>query len=121
MGVFESNFDFFFRSISIITFFKLLSLFAFIRIITMSEEFNKAAADVEDLKEKPNNDELGKLYGLYKQVTCGDNDTACPGMLDFTGKAKWNAWNANKGKSKEECETAYIELVNELIGKYGLK
>ncbi len=29
----------------------------------------------------------------------GDCDTAKPGMLDFTGKAKWEAWNGVKGKT----------------------
>lgn len=27
--------------------------------------------------------------------------TERPGMLDFTGKAKWDAWNAKKGNTVE--------------------
>lgn len=30
-----------------------------------------------------------KIYGLYKQATEGDVSTSRPGMLDFTGRAKW--------------------------------
>lgn len=37
-----------------------------------------------------------------------------PGAFDFKGKAKWDAWNAIKGKSQEEAEKEYIALVNEL-------
>jgi len=46
----------------------------------------------------------------------GDCNTDKPGMLDFKGKAKWEAWNARKGTSKEDAQKAYIELVNELLG-----
>ncbi|XP_009325435.1 PREDICTED: acyl-CoA-binding protein [Pygoscelis adeliae] len=43
-----------------------------------------------------------------------------PGMLDFKGKAKWDAWNALKGMSKEDAMKAYIAKVEELKGKYGI-
>lgn len=39
------------------------------------------------------------LYGLYKQVTVGDNNTAKPGIFDLKAKAKWSAWNDRKGIS----------------------
>ena len=41
-------------------------------------------------------------------------------MLDFAGKAKWDAWESVKGTSKQDAETKYITTVNELIKKYGL-
>lgn len=41
---------------------------------------------------------------------------AAPGMLDFTGKAKWNAWNTKKGMSTEDAEKAYIAKVAALKG-----
>ena len=46
------------------------------------------------------NEELQELYGLYKQGSVGDVNTARPGMLDFKGKAKWDGWNAKKGMSQ---------------------
>ncbi|CAM9467960.1 unnamed protein product, partial [Phaeothamnion confervicola] len=48
------------------------------------------------------------LYGLYKQANVGDVNTTRPGMFDVAGKAKWDAWNILKGKSKEEAMEAYI-------------
>lgn len=60
-----------------------------------------------------------EVYALFKQVTVGDNTTDAPGMLDFKGKAKWNAWNGKKGKSKDDAIAAYIALVEELKAKYG--
>lgn len=67
---------------------------------------------------RPNNDELLKLYGLYKQATVGDNTTDKPGIMDFKGKAKWQAWEDQKGVSQEQAEADYIALVDELTAKY---
>ncbi|XP_038150686.1 acyl-CoA-binding protein-like [Cyprinodon tularosa] len=86
----------------------------------MSEAFEKAAEEVKVLKQKPDQGELTALYGLYKQGTVGDVNIDRPGMFDFTGKAKWDAWNAKKGLSKEEAMAAYVELVEKLKEKYGI-
>jgi len=51
----------------------------------------------------------------------GDCNTDRPGMMDFAGKAKWDAWNAIKGKSSSDAEAEYITTVEELKGKYGMK
>ncbi|XP_034042638.1 acyl-CoA-binding protein isoform X2 [Thalassophryne amazonica] len=87
------------------------------------EKFNKAAEEVKVLKQKPTDDEMLQIYSLYKQATVGDVNTARPGMisLDFTGKAKWDAWDKRKGMSKEEAMEKYIELVEEMKQKYGLE
>ncbi|ESP02244.1 hypothetical protein LOTGIDRAFT_205113 [Lottia gigantea] len=87
----------------------------------MSAEFTTAAEEVKNLKEKPADAEMLEIYALYKQATVGDVNTTRPGMLDFTGKAKWDAWEAKKGTSKEDAEKAYIAKVAELKGKYGMK
>jgi acyl-CoA-binding protein len=46
-----------------------------------------------------NNDKL-KIYGLYKQATQGDCNTAQPQMFDFVGKSKWTAWDNLRGMTK---------------------
>jgi hypothetical protein len=35
------------------------------------------------------------------------------------GKSKWVAWDQIKGMSPQNAREAYIELVNELMAKYG--
>ncbi|XP_045597182.1 acyl-CoA-binding protein homolog [Procambarus clarkii] len=89
--------------------------------MTLEENFKEAADKVKKLKTQPNDDELKELYGFYKQSTVGDIDTERPGMLDFKGKAKWDAWNSKKGMSKEAAMEAYIAKADELISKYGLE
>ncbi|KAM9163541.1 acyl-CoA-binding domain-containing protein 7 [Pangshura tecta] len=83
-------------------------------------DFDNAAEDVKKLKTRPSDDELKELYGFYKQSTVGDIDIECPGMLDLKAKAKWEAWNAKKGLSKEDAMTAYISKAREMIEKYGI-
>lgn len=80
--------------------------------------FEAAAEEIKNLTKKPNNDELLKLYALFKQGTVGDCNTARPGMLDMKGKAKWDAWNALKGKSQDDGKSGYVALVEELKVKY---
>ena len=88
------------------------------RIQMVSAEFEAAAASTKDLPVRPSDLELLQLYGLFKQATVGDNDTPKPGLLDFKGKAKWEAWNKLQGVSQEDAEKQYIELVNEIKQKY---
>ena len=87
---------------------------------TNSEEFLLAADIVKKLKEKPTDEELLELYGLYKQATVGDNNQPEPGFLDFKGKSKHKSWLANKGMSSHDAEVNYITFVNKLIQAYGV-
>ena len=49
------------------------------------------------------------IYSLFKQGTVGNVNTSRPGMLDFTGKAKWDAWKGRDGMSQDDAKKAYIE------------
>ncbi|XP_008063500.1 acyl-CoA-binding domain-containing protein 7 [Carlito syrichta] len=88
--------------------------------MSLQGDFDRAAEDVRKLKARPDDEELKEIYGLYKQAIVGDIDIECPGMLDPKGKAKWDAWNRQKGLSKEDAMSAYISKAKELIEKYGI-
>lgn len=77
-----------------------------------------AAALTQKFTTRPGNEELLKLYGLYKQATEGDNESERPGGFDFKAAAKYSSWLAFKGKSKAEATELYIELVEKLAEKY---
>lgn len=79
--------------------------------------FQAAAERVKALAAKPSDEQLLKLYSLFKQGTVGDCNTAQPGMFDFAGKAKWAAWNARKGLAQGEAKKEYVAFVEELEGK----
>ncbi|KAM9691734.1 acyl-CoA-binding domain-containing protein 7-like [Dama dama] len=88
--------------------------------MSLQNDFDKAAKDVRKLKTRPDDEELKEIYGLYKQSVTGDIDIECPALLDLKGKAKWEAWNLQKGLSKEDAMSAYISKARELIEKYGI-
>jgi diazepam-binding inhibitor (GABA receptor modulator, acyl-CoA-binding protein) len=84
-------------------------------------DFEKAADAIKASGSKGvsmTNDELLKVYALFKQGSVGDVNTSRPGMLDFKGKSKWDAWNALKGKSQEEAQKEYVENARALLAKY---
>lgn len=37
-------------------------------------------------------------------------------MMDFVGRAKWDAWNSLGNMSQEEAQKNYINFVNSLAG-----
>lgn len=76
--------------------------------------FTKATQDVEQLPERPGNEDLLTLYALYKQSTVGDVTGKRPGMMDFVGRAKHDAWAALHGTSREEAMRRYVDLVGSL-------
>ncbi len=80
----------------------------------LKSAFTAAAAEVQKLKQRPNNDQLLSLYALYKQATEGDAKGARPGFLDLTGRAKYDAWAAKKGTATDTAMQAYVDLVEKL-------
>ncbi|UII24949.1 acyl-CoA-binding protein [Fulvivirga maritima] len=84
----------------------------------MNTDFQNAVKASKELTKRPSNEELLKLYALYKQASEGDNTGERPGGFDFKAIAKHDAWAELKGMSSEEAEKSYIELVKELQTKY---
>ncbi|KAE9363666.1 putative acyl-CoA-binding protein like protein [Stipitochalara longipes BDJ] len=84
--------------------------------------FDTAVADSKKLTSKPSNDELLKLYGLFKVAT-GEDITKAenPGTFDLKGKAKKRAWQAvvDEGLTSDEAKEKYVTLVEGLKAKYG--
>jgi len=80
----------------------------------LKARFDKAAADSKKLPEKPDNATLLQLYSLYKQASVGDVEGKRPGFTDMVGRAKWDAWNAIKGKDAKAAMQEYVDLVESL-------
>jgi diazepam-binding inhibitor (GABA receptor modulator, acyl-CoA-binding protein) len=86
----------------------------------LPQSFQNAAQAVKKLKSTPSNSELLQLYALYKQATDGEVSGKRPGMLDLKGRAKFDAWTALQGTSKDQAMKRYVELVEALQKKYGV-
>lgn len=61
---------------------------------------------------KPSNEMKLEFYALYKQATEGDVSGKRPGMMDFVGRAKYDAWAELKGTSSDEAMQKYIDKLN---------
>lgn len=86
---------------------------------SLADSFQEAKSSVEKLKTRPSNEQLLDLYGLFKQATEGDVTGSRPGMLDLKGRAKYDAWAARKGTSKDEAMKKYVTAVEKLAATLG--
>jgi acyl-CoA-binding protein len=75
--------------------------------------FEAATERAKGLPHQPN-DVLLELYGLFKQASEGDVTGEKPGMFDFKGAAKYDAWEKRRGMTRDEAMRAYIDLVDRL-------
>ena len=87
--------------------------------MALQEEFTQAQDRVQKLSQRPGNNELLTLYALYKQATVGDCSGKRPGMLDIKGRAKFDAWEGQRGLAKEDAMKGYVDLVAALETKLG--
>ncbi|MBW8368581.1 MAG: acyl-CoA-binding protein [Arenimonas sp.] len=82
----------------------------------LKAQFQKAAQDVMSLVDRPDNDTMLRLYGLYKQGSEGDVSGPKPGFFDFVGTAKYEAWEKLAGTQPEDAMKKYVDLVKKLRG-----
>ena len=80
----------------------------------LKARFDQALADSKLLPAKPDNNTLLQMYALFKQGSTGDATGERPGMMDFVGRAKFDAWAALKGKSQDAAQQGYVDLVESL-------
>jgi len=88
--------------------------FSFLAMSDLQSQFEAAQANATRLSERPDNPTLLKIYALYKQATAGDNAEKKPAFSDFVARAKWDAWNAQKGLSSDAAMQQYIDLIESL-------
>jgi len=84
-----------------------------------SPKFDKAVKIVQGLPKEgriqPSQADQLYFYARYKQATIGDVNTKRPGMMDFVGKAKWDAWNEIKGMSKNDAMEEYVDKLLKVL------
>lgn len=80
----------------------------------VEKAFEAAGIAVKTLAKPPDNEGLLGLYAFYKQATVGDVSGERPGVMDVTGRAKYDAWAQRKGMDREAAMAAYTALVEKL-------
>lgn len=86
----------------------------------LDEEFSAASAFVATMAATSDSARVSselqlKLYGLYKIATEGPCTAPQPSALNFTARAKWNAWQRLGAMPTEEAMQNYINIVDEVF------
>ncbi|MDO6544646.1 acyl-CoA-binding protein [Photobacterium sanguinicancri] len=84
----------------------------------LKASFEQAQKDVKQLTQRPSNNELLALYSLFKQATDGDVHGKRPGMFDFKGAAKFEAWEKLQGMNADDAMQKYVDIVEKLTKTY---
>ncbi len=80
----------------------------------LQASFETAAQEAQQLAKKPDDDTMLLLYSYYKQATVGDVTGSRPGITNFVGRFKYDAWAKLKGMSKDGAMQKYVDLVEKL-------
>ena len=80
----------------------------------LKDQFRGAVDESKNLKNRPDDETMLEVYSYYKQATEGDVTGAKPGAFDFVARAKYDAWAARNGMSREVAMKAYVKLINHL-------
>lgn len=84
----------------------------------LTDDFQKAVSLSKEMTRRPDNEALLSMYALFKQATEGDVSGERPGGFDFKAIAKYDAWSARKGLSKEAAMQHYVDLIESLYKQY---
>lgn len=82
----------------------------------LDKRFRLAVQAALELPRRPDNDNLLKMYALYKQASEGDAEGEKPGFFDFVGTAKHQAWESLRGLSPDDAKQGYVDLISSLGG-----
>ena len=84
----------------------------------LETRFNEAVDYIQNGRgdQNPSNEQKLEFYALYKQATEGDVSGKRPGMMDFVGRAKFDAREKLKGMSREDAMQRYINRLEDIRG-----
>lgn len=86
-------------------------------VSSIDQEFMEAQKAFGANAEKEATEVKLQFYGLFKQATIGDVNVPRPGIFDFVGRAKWDAWAKMRGMSFLDAKRKYVseyEMMREL-------
>lgn len=78
-----------------------------------SDLFERAAKYVALNSSKFDTHTLLQLYAWFKQAQEGPCNTNKPGLFDFQGKQKWEAWKKLGNLNKQDAQSEYVTLLSE--------
>ncbi len=98
-------------------------------IQSLDQQFQAAAAQVNNLPPATAADQMTDLYGLYKQATEGDEDmhgkavdadaATQPNGPAGLSQAQWDSWSKYKGTARDDAKRQYVARVAEITSPGG--
>lgn len=82
---------------------------------TLEKRFETAIIEIKKLSKKPKQEDMLKLYGLYKRVKVGICNTEKPWAVQIEACMKWNAWKNVSHLTVNQAMITYIMIVNNLF------
>ena len=76
-------------------------------------EFDKASKFVETNTSLFNEEQILKLYGLYKLSTVGKCNTNRPGMFQWKRQQMWDSWKDLESKDIKNPKQMYVDYLTE--------
>lgn len=76
------------------------------------QSFKDASELVKQSNKEVSNQVKLQMYSLFKQSTEGDVQGERPGFFYQVQRAKWDAWEALKGTTKETAMQKYVDLAD---------
>ena len=70
------------------------------------KKFEAAANDIKKLTKRPDDEDMLRLYAMYKQGSEGDVQGERPGAFSFVDRAKYDAWAKLKGTDSTKARRA---------------
>ncbi|XP_072014480.1 acyl-CoA-binding domain-containing protein 6-like [Amphiura filiformis] len=80
----------------------------------LEEEFILASEHMKTLAAKLDKDKLLYLYARYKQATVGKCSTLRPGIFDYQGRQKWDAWHEVRDLTTDDAMSEYVSAIHEI-------
>jgi len=88
---------------------------------TIVELYDIAVATSKTLKQKPTDQELLTMYGMFKYVKEGNAAGDAPSIIwNMSGNYKWHEWKKYDNFEVDAVRTSYIAFVNTLVATYGV-
>ena len=88
---------------------------------SVEERYTTAVATSKTLKQKPTDEELLHMYGMFKYVKEGNATGSAPNFLwNASGNYKWHEWKKYDDHVVDAVREEYIAYVGTLVAKYGV-
>ena len=82
-------------------------------IAFVDEKFERAAEFFGKQEKDVSNDLKLHLYALYKVAKVGECHAERPGVWDFVGRAKYDAWKKLGDMDQLEAKKRYVGLIGQ--------